>query len=187
MISLWIVAVVSLSSAPTIPYPTNDRCCGRSPATAAAPGLHSGNNPNAGRTHCGRLTVVVWKKRGRTAPDSHAHSTAPPQGDPRISRRSKPTRSRDTIAAVGGARSVQVTASSACVPGHGYGYQYAEEIDPLRNQLYFPLSSSSKRVPVSFSAHRILRQRRLLTRPAIALEPAVSVLLLISFCPYLAI
>jgi hypothetical protein len=71
--------------------------------------------------------------------------------------------------------------------GYGYGYRYAEEIGPLGNQLYFPLSSSSKRVPVSFSAHRIIRQRRLLTRAAIALEPAVSVLLLISFCLYLAI
>ena len=174
-------------STPATRHPTIDRCCDHSPATAAAPELHSENNPNAGRAHCGRLTVVVWRKRGRTAPDSHAHSTAPPRGDPRNSRRSKPTRSRDTITAAGGVRSVQVTASSACVPGYGYGYQYAEEIGPPRNQHYFPLSSSSKRGPVSFSAHRILRQRRLLTRPAIALEPVVSVLLLISFCPYLAI
>jgi hypothetical protein len=45
----------------------------------------------------------------------------------------KPTRSRDTIAAAGGVRSVQVTASSACVPGYGYGYQHTEEIGPLRN------------------------------------------------------
>jgi hypothetical protein len=40
--------------------------------------------------------------------------------------------------------------------GYGYGYRYAEEIGPPGNQLYFPLSSSSKRVPVSFSAHCII-------------------------------
>jgi hypothetical protein len=96
-------------------------------------------------------------------------------------------RSRDTITAAGGVRSVQVTASSACVPGYGYRYQYVEEISPLRNQHYFPLLSSLKRVPVSFSAYYILCQRRLLTRLAITLEPVVSVLLLISFYPYLAI
>ena len=69
-----------------------------------------------------------------------------------------------------------------CVPG--YGHQYAEEIGPPRNQLYFPLSKPSKHVPVSFSAHCILRQQRLSTCPPIALKLAASVLLLNSFCPY---
>jgi hypothetical protein len=79
------------------------------------------------------------------------------------------------------------TASSATVflnMNTGYGYRCAEKIDPPRNQLYPPLSSSSEYVPVSFPAHCILSQRRLLTRPPITLELAAGVLLLTPFCPY---
>jgi hypothetical protein len=79
------------------------------------------------------------------------------------------------------------TSSSASVlldMDTGYGYYYAEKIVAPRINSNPPLSSSSKHVPISFSAHFILRQRRLLTRPPIALELAASVLLLNSFCPY---
>jgi hypothetical protein len=55
---------------------------------------------------CDPLSVNLWKKPDRIAPDSRDWDPTLLRGDPRIFRARKPVQSRDNIAAVRGVRSV---------------------------------------------------------------------------------